>query len=243
MTKQGIERARSVLRDRLPRLMRPMRGTDPPDTVRLERQCLTRDRQEREIPSTSFKRRRTYVALFNLWRSCLIDLQLTCQDFLTCSNPACQTVFVPLKAACGGAPVLWDTLLAIDRPRNFRKRNAAKLLASERKRNRKRYDEKLAKQLPGAKIRRQVRNHESADRANSYAHLQQARISLLSPGTFTRRSKRGSSSILEISRTVVGRHSIAVVPSLGSTLNSLPSIRISACPLFLTSFKGSCSIV
>ena len=75
-----------------------------------------------------------------------------------------------------------------------------------------------------------------------WIHLQLARISSFVRGTFTWRLKTGSTFMCEISNSVFGSQSIATIQSLGSTLNALPSIRTSVCPLSLTSFKGSCSI-
>ena len=108
--------------------------------------------------------------------------------------------------------------------------------------HRKAYSRREAKEGARAGIYRRPGPVDGGISPISSIHLQLARISSFVPETFTRRLKIGSTFMCEISNCVFGSQRIATIQSFGSTLNSLPSIRTSICPLSLTSFKCFCSI-
>jgi hypothetical protein len=157
MTKQGIDRAQSVLRDRLPLLMRKMEGTDSAIQLELEKQWVL------IATGPNGKYHRAYASadgptlIYSTLTNCLIDLQLTCRNLLTCANPACQAVFVPLRKPHAGKPSYCGTRCAqLIAQQNYRKRNTTKLRSSERKRNTKRYVDKMHRQH-GKKVKIQER--------------------------------------------------------------------------------------
>ncbi len=158
MTKSGIVQAQAVLRDRLPLLVRQMGRNDPSIQLELGKHWVLIATD----PDGKYHRRYASadgptLILLTLME-CLFDRVMNCRDFRICANSECAAFHVPLRKPHAGKPSYCGKLCSGKiAARRFRKENKAKLRKTELKRNRKRYDEKLAKQLPGAKIRRRVR--------------------------------------------------------------------------------------
>jgi len=157
MTRAGIARAQGVLRDLLPQLVRPMKGTDPSIKLELEKQWLliATDQDGRYHRRYAAADGPTLITLSIMER--VLDLRLTCRDFLRCSNPTCGAMFIPRRKPHAGRPPFCGKLCAGKiAAQNFRRKHKKKLRKVEQKRSRKRYEDKVS-QIPGAKIRRRVR--------------------------------------------------------------------------------------
>lgn len=94
------------------------------------------------------------LTLFDLLRT----MQIAPRDFLVCAAPDCGASFVPLRSPHRGQRTFCSTLcqnriLA----RESRQRLYEEIRRRERQRGRRRYGDRVRKQLPNARIQRRVR--------------------------------------------------------------------------------------
>jgi len=91
--------------------------------------------------------------------SYLIDrLKLRPSDFLTCANEKCRTVFVPIRKRSSADRAFCSPRCAnLIAARDYRQRKPDELKAKERNRSGRRYEDKVRKKFPTAKITRRPR--------------------------------------------------------------------------------------
>jgi hypothetical protein len=74
-------------------------------------------------------------------------------DFRVCSEPGCQTVYIPLRKPHKGQPLYCDSRHAKnDAAKKYRLRKQGELLLSERARNRRRYRKRVEQMFPGSRL-------------------------------------------------------------------------------------------
>lgn len=151
MTRRGVGAAQRELRTKLPILLR-LKGTDPAPFFDLQQHQLymawgpdgfaTKFRCD-DGPTV------IYLTLVHL----LERARVRQHEMLTCANPHCQAVFVPLRKPHAGQPSFCfkkcENRIAASR---YRKKHKPKLRQREQARSQQRYAVKVHKQTPGAKI-------------------------------------------------------------------------------------------
>ncbi len=149
--------AQEGLHAQLPVLQR-IKGKDPAPSFKLKAQTLYIGASEEGFASM-YLCDDGVTMIYSTLAYLLERSKVTQRDILSCANPRCEAFFVPLrKPHAGQRNFCSQRCGSLNAARDYRSKKGKMLKAKEKERSRKRYQARIEKGLPGARIKRGPHN-------------------------------------------------------------------------------------